>query len=545
MLFSLVVFLLSTPIALRLIRWINNYKEAQLLGLPIVLIPVSYEDAWWLPLRPLFAWVQDLPLGLGSWYVYTEMGWPTVDGRKTSTRLGENFVLCSPTAIQLITCHAPAIIKTSRDHGDWVMPPAQSQVFAFFGQNVSSTQGVEWQRHRRIVGPAFNERAMDEVWRETSKQAASLELEICYTLGRLRRVFDLVAMQILAIVGFGQEAELTKIHSGHELSFMDSLGFILRNVILTVLFNSLKAPAWMLPGTLKRLKLSVSEFRVYMRELVRNETQSPIKRATLLSAMVTANETAKREVNEGQVQGRLKYLTEEELWGNLFVFNLAGYETTASALSFALPYIAAHPAVQQWVVEEVDNFYTKDDDYAETFPKLARCLAWMHEVMRLASPAPLIVRTPTSSQALPITTSKGLSEVVIRPGVQVGWHQYGGHLSPRWGLDALEFNPARFIIKNMDGTESVAVPDGVLFFPWAGGPRVCPGKKFSQVEFVALVANILSRYQIKAVAREDESEVEARQRLSKVMDEKFFNISSHFRRPEDAAVHFIRRDNPK
>lgn len=545
MLLGLIICLLFAPIILRLIKWISNYKEAQLLGLPIVIIPVSYEDAWWLPLRPLFAWVQDLPFGLGSWYVYTEMGWPTVDGRKTSTMLGESFVLCSPTAIQIVTCHAPAILQTSRNHSEWAMPPAQSQVFAFFGQNVTSTQGVEWQRHRRIIGPAFNERAMSEVWRETSTRAKSLEFDKSYTLGGLRRVLDVVALQILATVGFGQEAELTKIRSGHKLSFMDSLSFILRNIILTVLFNSLKAPDWMLPSTLKQLKLSVFECRVYMRELVRNETQSPIKRATLLSAMVSANEAAKSELSEKQAQGRLKYLTEEELWGNLFIFNLAGYETTASALSFALPYIAAYPEVQQWMMEEVDKFYTQDSHYAETFPKLARCLAWMHEVMRLASPAPLFLRTPTSSQTLPITTIKGPSEVIVRPGVQVGWHMYGGHLSPRWGPDALEFNPARFIIKDTDGTESVAVPDEVLFFPWAGGPRVCPGKKFSQVEFVALVANILSRYRVEAVAQENESEIEARQRLLSVMDQKYFNISSHFRRPEDAAVRFVSRNSTR
>ncbi|KAG9589469.1 putative cytochrome P450, partial [Aureobasidium melanogenum] len=542
MLLGLVICLLFAPIILRLIHWINNYKEARGFGLPIVLIPVSYEDAWWLPLRPLFAWVQNLPFGLGNWYVYTEMGWPTVDGRRTSMRLGENFVLCSPTAIQIVTSHAAAILKTSHDHNDWAMPPAQSQIFAFFGPNLTSTHGPEWNRHRRITGPAFNERAMDQVWRVTTERVASLEVDKTYTLGGLRRTFDMVAMQILTTVGFGQEAELKKTHSGHQLSFMDSLGFILKHIILTALFNSLKAPDWILPSTLKRLKLSVSEFRVYMRELVRNETQSPIKGATLLSAMVSANEAAKGEVGEKQVQGRPKYLTEDELYGNLFVFNLAGYETTASALSFALPYIAAYPEVQQWMMEEVDKFYKQDSDYTGTFPKLARCLAWIYEVMRLASPAPCFARTPSaSSQTLPIITSKGRTELLIRPGVQVGWNMYGGHLSPRWGPDALEFNPKRFIVEAPDGTESVEAPNDVLFYPWVGGPRVCPGKKFAQVEFVAMVANILSRYWVEPVAQGNESEFEARQRLLNVMNDKYFNISAHFKRPEDAAVRFVPR----
>lgn len=104
MLFSLVICLLFAPTILRLMNWIRNYKEARGLGLFIVLTPFSEEDAWWLPLRPLFAWVQNLPFDLGSWYVYSEFGWGLVDGRKTTLRLGENFVLCSPTAIRIVTC---------------------------------------------------------------------------------------------------------------------------------------------------------------------------------------------------------------------------------------------------------------------------------------------------------------------------------------------------------------------------------------------------------------------------------------------------------
>lgn len=541
MLLGLFICFLLAPIVLRLVRWFNNYREALGLGLPIVLTPFSEEDAWWLPLRPLFAWVQNLPFGLGSWYLYSEFGWSLVDGRKTTTRIGENFVLCSPNSIQIITCHAPAVLQTARDHSDWRIPPAQSQVFAFFGPNLTSTHGAEWNRHRRITGPAFNERAMGEVWRESNKRAAALHLDKPYTLGRFRITCDLLAMQILTAVGFGQQAELTKVHSGHELSFMDSLSFILKNIILTALFNSLKAPDWMLPSSLRRLKLCVSEFRLYMRELVSNETKSSSNRATLLSALVSANEAAKSEVGDKPVQGSLKYLREEELWGNLFIFNLAGFETTASALSYALPFVAANPEIQQWMMEEVDEFYTQDSDYAETFPKLVRCLAWMHEVVRFAAPAPLLARTPTSSQTLPIITPEGGKEIVVRPGMQVAWHLYGGHLSPRWGADALDFNPRRFIVKNTDGTERLQVPDGMLFFAWTGGPRICPGQKFSQVEFVAVVANILSRYRVEPVVQGNESESETRQRLKSALDDKFFNVSAHFKRPEDAAVRFVPR----
>ncbi|KJZ76390.1 hypothetical protein HIM_04119 [Hirsutella minnesotensis 3608] len=389
MLFFAVTFPFLAFSALRLVNWARKYLEARRLGLPIVLIPVSFEDGWWLPLRPLFAWVERLPYGLGSWYVYTEMGWPTVDGRETSARLGENFILCSPTRNQIVTCYSPAVHQVCRDNNKWTVPETQSQVFAFFGPNVTSTQGVEWQRHRKIVASAFNERNMSEVWRVTSERAAELDLDT-RTLGELRSSFDILAMRVLATVAFGQDAELTGVPTGHRLSFMDSLRFIMENIILTVLFNSLKAPDWILPGTLRRLKLSVAEFRLYMQEMVFQEMKSPTGVKTLLSAMISANETEKVEKNYHP-----SYLTDSELYGNLFVFNLAGYETTASSLSFALPYLAAYADVQDWLTEEVDRVYTRDGEYQQTYPKMVRCLAWMYEVMRLASPAPLLVRTPT------------------------------------------------------------------------------------------------------------------------------------------------------
>ncbi|KAF5016172.1 hypothetical protein F66182_12232, partial [Fusarium sp. NRRL 66182] len=93
----MLLYIISLPLVLfatvRTYNLIKNYNSARKYGLPIILLPVSFEDVWWMIIRPLFAWVERLPLGLGDWYVYTEMGWPTVDGDRTTKRLGENFVL--------------------------------------------------------------------------------------------------------------------------------------------------------------------------------------------------------------------------------------------------------------------------------------------------------------------------------------------------------------------------------------------------------------------------------------------------------------------
>jgi cytochrome P450 len=548
MLFYFVTLPIFLWIAHRGYKLFSNYRAACSFGLPIILLPVSFEEIWWMPLRPLFSWVEHLPFGLGNWYIYTNMGWPTEDGARTSNRLGENFVLCSPACNAIATCYPSAIQKIFGEHKNWPQPAAQSELFTFYGQNVSSTNGAEWQRHRKITSSAFNENAFREVWDETISRVKDVDFgsESERSLGRIRSTFDVVAMQVLANVSFGQDMELTSVPPGHRESFMDSLGFMLKHIMLTVIFNSLKAPDMLLPVKLRKLKVSVAEVRLYMEESVLKHMQESKKssdksqKTSLLGAMVKANEAEKQQLQKSS--GRPSYLTESELYGNIFVFNIAGYETTASSMTFALSYLAAYPQVQDWIIEELDMYFSKDSntsDYDAVYPKLVRCLSIMYETLRLASPAPMLVRSPREPTELPVSTPTGPSTVVVHPGTLVGGHFYGGHLSPRWGADVEIFNPKRFVSSSPSGEETLVVPEDPMYAPWIHGSRVCPGKKFSQVEFVALIAQILSRWRIEVAGGEDSRA--ARKNLLDVLDKKYFNISTHLLRPEAAGIKFVRR----
>ena len=549
----MVVYLIFSPAVLwflhRAYKLFTNYQAARSFGIPIIVLPVSFEEVWWMPLRPLFSWVQRLPFGLGDWYIYTNMGWPTEDRARTSNRLGENFVLCSPDSNIVATCYPPAVQTIFGDHKNWPQPPSQANLFAFYGQNVSSTNGAEWQRHRKITSSAFNENAFREVWNETTVRAKKIDFEgeNERSLGRIRSTFDVVAMQVLANVGFGQEMPLTTVPPGHSQSLLESLGFILQHILLTAVFNSLKAPDYLLPATLRNLKVSLAELRLYMEESVLRHMQNSknqsekLQKTSLLGAMVKANEAEKQQLQK--TTGRPSYLTDSELYGNLFVFNLAGFETTASSLTFALSYLAAYPETQDWVYEELRDHYisrSEDASYDSVYPKLVRCLAIMYETLRLASPAPMLVRSPTRPMELPVTTASGTRTILIEPGTSVGGHFYGGHLSPRWGEDAEVFNPQRFVSTSQSGEEALAVPEGPMYSPWIFGTRVCPGKKFSQVEFVALVAQILSKWRVEVVV-DGQSGRSATERLLKLLDDKYFNVSTHLRRPEEAGVRFVKR----
>lgn len=77
---------------------------------------------------------------------------------------------------------------------------------------------------------------------------------------------------------------------------------------------------------------------------------------------------------------------------------------------------------------------------------------------------------------------------------------------------------------------------------WVFGHRVCPGKKFSQVEFVAVVAHLLSLYRVELVEEPGESRGDARRRLMDVLGDKYFTIGAQVMRPDAASIRLVRRE---
>lgn len=109
----------------------------------------------------------------------------------------------------------------------------------------------------------------------------------------------------------------------------------------------------------------------------------------------------------------------------------------------------------------------------------------------------------------------------------------------------MEWRPERWIkVDPKTGTESnSAPPPGAAYMAWSIGPRVCPGRKFSQVEFVAVISLLLRLYRLKplVILGKMETEEQARQEIVNVVDDSMLVITPRFRRPEDAGVVLMER----
>lgn len=75
------------------------------------------------------------------------------------------------------------------------------------------------------------------------------------------------------------------------------------------------------------------------------------------------------------------------------------------------------------------------------------------------------------------------------------------------------------------------------FIPWADGPRVCPGQKFAQVEFVAVLATLFRGHRVRPVLEDGESGEDGRRKLlAMVNDSAISAITLQMQKPRSIAL---------
>ena len=114
----------------------------------------------------------------------------------------------------------------------------------------------------------------------------------------------------------------------------------------------------------------------------------------------------------------------------------------------------------------------------------------------------------TRSTKTPQVLTKGSVTYVMPANALVYINNSALHTNPKtWGPDSLAFRPTRWLSQDSTAEDVfVTMPRG-QFIPWSGGPRVCPGQKMSQVEFVAVIATIFKRYRVAAIPEKDETDL--------------------------------------
>lgn len=124
------------------------------------------------------------------------------------------------------------------------------------------------------------------------------------------------------------------------------------------------------------------------------------------------------------------------------------------------------------------------------------------------------------------------------------------HTHPKhWGKDSLIWRPSRWITSSHNSTQTLGLrgdekhredeewqPEAGTFFPWSDGSKVCPGMRFSKVEFVAVLSTLLRHHHVEPRSHAGENKEDARRRTLSVLGDCRFAMTLYMADPRSVAM---------
>jgi cytochrome P450 len=167
---------------------------------------------------------------------------------------------------------------------------------------------------------------------------------------------------------------------------------------------------------------------------------------------------------------------------------IAGSETSANVIAFALHFLSTNPDIAARVRAEIDEHWPSGgfaDIAFDDVAKLRYLRRVVDETLRLWPTLPGYFRQARQD------TTIGKGKHFFRAGDWVFVHLIAAHRSDAWGADATEFNPDRFLPENLR-----ALPPHT-YKPFGTGARACLGRQFALHEILLTLASVLHRYDLE------------------------------------------------
>lgn len=342
------------------------------------------------------------------------------------------------------------------------------------GNSMFVAEGAEWRWQRRAAAPVFSHRNVTALGPVMSLAAQ----DCCDRLARggkgavnmmdemVRTTFD-----VIAEVTFSGEGsfDAVSVHNAID-AYIAEAGKI-------SLLDMIGAPDWIpRPGRLMSGSAVRDMRRVADTAITERKTRGPRDIPDLLDLLLEGvDPETKRSMNTA------------ELRDNLLTFIVAGHETTALSLSWALYLLAFDPAIQDRARAEVQSVLQGRAATGEDVANLpfVRCI--IDEALRMYPPAAIVSRT-----ALEADTLCGRD---IHPGDTVMIPIYALHRHEMLWDDPDAFRPDRF-------ADRKAI-DRYAYLPFGDGPRICIGASFAIQEAVIILATLLAQFKFHAVPGKD------------------------------------------
>ncbi|MGE3799654.1 MAG: cytochrome P450 [Candidatus Kapaibacterium sp.] len=346
------------------------------------------------------------------------------------------------------------------------------------GRGLLTSEGKFWLRQRRLAAPAFHKKRIEEYGRTmVEKTEKMLDFWNRTRHVDLHATMMALTLEIVTTTLFGTDIDQEEERRvGHILEvaldrFMDYQSFAY------IFFDWLPRPKKL---RFQKAKRGLDEIIFEIIKERRASGITPEDDPTLLGMYLAARD------DDGSG------MSDEQLRDEAITIFLAGHETTANLLTFAFYLLSRNPKKRELLEEELDRVLGNRNPTVDDLPNLTFAKQVVKETLRLFPPAWRVGRENIESWKI------GKHE--IPPKSQIFACQWILHRDPRWFNEPEEFLPERWTEEFEAGLPRYA------YFPFGGGPRLCIGYAFAEME-AALVLSTIARQVRLNYSEESEPEL--------------------------------------
>jgi cytochrome P450 len=352
--------------------------------------------------------------------------------------------------------------------------PLEKRVLGpLLGNGILTSDGSDWRWQRQTVAPLFRH---GDLLRYVPTMVTAAEAAIAdwaaFPGGTTHRIDEDMAQATFHVISDtmlpGGDGHVGNILERANMDYLAPISW-------PIAYGVLRLPSWLpYPGR-SGMRRAEKSMRAAVADLVRARRAAPSQRDDLFARLLGAKDPE---------TGRP--MSDEQLVDNLLTFLLAGHETTAKALTWALYLVARSPAWEARMVEEIGRVTRCGPVAAEHVNQLVVVTQVLKEAMRLYPPAPVLTRITREAMELGGKRLEAGS-LIVMPIFAIHRHR-------RLWQDPDRFDPERF------APEREQQHSRYQFMPFGAGPRICIGASFAMIEATAMLATFVraARFEVPA-----------------------------------------------
>ena len=333
-----------------------------------------------------------------------------------------------------------------------------NQIFGkVVGEGLVTAEGETWRKQRRMMQPAFHHTRIEKL--------DSLIVEVAHSmLDRWQLAYETnqpvdIAREMAALTLTVTMRSLFGVDLGDEVH---KLGEIINRAA-----NYFEKPSN------PQLIQSAREFGEIVDRIIQQRRQNFQDSGDLLSSMILARDESGSGMDDEQLRNQVMTLT------------LAGYETTASTLTWTWHLLSQNLwAVDRLRSEIRERLKGRPPRYSD-LDDLPFTGMVLDESLRLYPPAWILGRRALGDDVL--------NGYTIPANTVIAICIYTMHRHPGFWDQPGIFNPERFSPENSKGRHKYA------YVPFGGGPRQCIGNNFGLMEAALVIACVLQRFELHAI----------------------------------------------